>query len=256
MEVLFAGICLWEGRSNAPSRLGLMPNARNGGSHGGHTIPPHTACVIARKGEVDDSQWSGPPQTVTLDGGPHFLYELTGDDISFVPTPNGGAIAISSLPKLGCATGKVVAPALTGASPSSTKLSARIQMPAGAPLIVVPNRHNAQVARLTVVDGTQLVSKPFGGAERRLKFIGANTTVIVANFDLATALGTGPLNPDDEHAHLYCPLFVDENAPELAEGEIIDATPPPTPQAILLQLGERLGDQLTIGAGCSNSQWP
>ncbi|HEX6641276.1 MAG TPA: hypothetical protein VF215_09190, partial [Thermoanaerobaculia bacterium] len=156
---------------------------------------------------------------MTLDSAPHLLYELTGDDISFDPVPNGGAISVGSLPKLTCAENKIVAPALIGATPSSNQLSARISMPAGARLTVVPNRHGAWVTSLAVADGTELVSKPFGGAERRLKFTGVDTGVIVANIDLASALAndSGGGNPDDEHAHLYCPLFVDENAPEVAE---------------------------------------
>lgn len=261
MEVLFAGICLWEGQSKAPARLGLMPNARSASSHGGHTIPPHTACVLVKQNDVDTSQWPQAPQSVMLDGAPHFLFELQGDDISFDPAPSGGSVGVGSLPRLSCATGKVVAPSTTGASPSSTELSARIDMPASAPLRVVPNRHGAQVTSLIVADGTELVSKPFGGVERRLKFPNPNPAVIVANIDLASALATGPVNPDDEHAHAYCPLFVDPSAPAIAPAASIApnlAPPPPTARAILQQAKRRrrLGDQLTIGAGCSNSQWP
>src|SRR5690349_1359718 len=183
MEVLFAGICLWEKNSRTPALLGLMPNARTATSHGGHTIPPHTACVLVKTTEVDASGWPDAPRTVTLDGAPHFLFELGGDEISFDPAPSGGAVGIGSLPKLTCASGKVIRPSLTGNAPSSTALTARISIPAGARMSVVNNRHGAKVTSLMVVDGTELVSQSFGGGVRRLKFVGANPTVIVANID-------------------------------------------------------------------------
>ena len=256
MEVLFAGICLWERKSRTPALLGLMPNGRTGMDHGSHQIPPHTAGVMVKQGEVNASQWPQPPQVIAVQGEPHLLFEFDGEDISFDPPPNGGASVNGQLPPLGCADGKVIHPGLTGSAPSKSMVLARIDLPPDVRMNVVTNRFGAKVTRIVMDDATQLVSKPFGGKkERRLKFTVDNPTVAVVNIDLASALAVNP-NPDDEHAHLYCPMFIDENAPPAAIEIAEEPRQERRADAVLAGLGARLADQLTIGPGCSNSQWP
>jgi hypothetical protein len=253
MEILFAGICLWEG-SKKPALLGLMPNGKGGMNHGGHTIPPHTAGIMVKSGEVDASQWPKPPANITVKGVPHLLFELDGEDLSFDPVPNGGTTALPGLPALGCVGQRVIKPSLTGNAPARSAVLARIQMPGNARMNVVNNRHGAKVARVDVADGTELVSKPFDGSpERRLKFTGP--TAIVANIDLASALALNP-NPDDEHAHLYCPMFITEGEAETVAEASTASVAEPDAKAVLARLRGRLADQLTIGPGCSNTQWP
>jgi len=265
MEVLFAGICLWETRSRAPGVVGLMPN---GVLSGNAAIPPHTACIIVEATAVDDSDWGDAPQQVTFEGTQNNLYRLRGDEITFSPEPTGGTPSIGDLPRPTCAAGKDLDSALLGAQPSSATLQARIPLPGTAALRLVLNRHGAKVTTLTVDDGTELVSMPFGGAERRLRFLGSNPSVIVGNFDLSLALASNPEGPDDDHAILYCPMFTTVEEPPLfamrgdIAGELLssidaaDVRRLPPPHETNRSHGRRYGDGVTIGSGCSNSQWP
>ena len=117
------------------------------------------------------------------------------------------------------------------------------------------------MALLLAADGTKLVSTRSDGSVRRLSFP-ANTHITVANVDIPLALSdpaTAP--PDDDHARLYCPMFVDPNAaPALAQPAAalslsaraaLNRRPRPRPRP-----ASRLGDFLTLGAGCSNTQYP
>jgi hypothetical protein len=249
-----------------------MRNASDGDIVDNTAIPPHEACIIVQTALVNDSQWDEPAEPITFRNLPHSLYRLQGDVVSFDPTPTGGAPNIFGLPRADCAAGRVLRQALRVA-PSAADVAAHIEIPATANLIVVRNIHDAQLALLSVNDGTSLVVRRFGGTtERRLSFIGVDPRVIVANVDVPLAIAGPEDAVDDDHGKLYCPMFDEsDNPPPFAMhgdlggnllflNSVVD-TPrlPESVRAVRTRRRrpfDRLGDFLTLGSGCSNSQYP
>jgi hypothetical protein len=125
---------------------------------------------------------------------------------------------------------------------------------------------------LSATDGTSLVARRFDGTERRLFFTGVDTRVIVANVEVELAIADPENAVDDDHGKLYCPMFIDSTAPPPfalrgdVEGNLLFLnrvgdipTLLASVRAIRNQRGRRpgrRGDFLTLGAGCSNSQYP
>lgn len=263
MEVVFSGICLWERASRSPALLGIMPNVTSGHSHGGAITPPHTACVLALPADVDTagSDWPEAPTPVTIDAVPHLLYPLDGDEIAFDPSPSGGQPDMDLVPPQGVSVlTHVVKPSMTGTAPSSSEVIARIDLPATAQLDVTPNSHNAKFTTLTVIDGTQLVSTR-NNTTRTLKFQGSNPVIVVANIDLTGAQSGS--TPFEDHGEIYLSMFNPIVAGAVALHANHAAPAPPRraarPLSAILarfQENQRLGDQLTIGPGCSNTQFP
>lgn len=263
MEVVFSGICLWERTSRSPALLGIMPNVTSGHSHGGTTItPPHTACILALPADVDTagSTWPEAPTPVTIDHVPHLLYPLDGDEIAFDPSPTGGSPSMTLVPPKGVSVlTHVVKPSMTGTTPSASEVIARIDLPGTAQLNVTPNSHDAKFTTLTVADGTKLVSTR-NSTTRTLKFQGSNPVIIVANIDL-TAAQSGS-TPFEDHGEIYLSMFDPIVVGVVALHATHAAAPPlraaPPLSAILarFQENQQLGDQLTIGPGCSNTQFP
>jgi len=263
MEILFPGICLFDTMHSSPSIIGLMPNGTAGMQHDGHTIPPHEAFILANPGEVDFSEWGSQPVTVMLDGAPRSLFSISGDEISFDPPPAGGSADITLLTRPPCAIGKQVREDLVGANPPAASLIMRTVIPSAANFDVVLTSGGANIARLVVAGGTELVSVPFGGAERRLKFIG-DPMILIANVVLDMLLsGVGD---DTDHDHLFCPMFEDPPSPSAPEAIRRLVT-----TSFALEVAQQLEKQfvlerrkppqakgipVTLGSGCSNSQWP
>ncbi len=270
MQVSFEGIFLWDRLSRAPGLLGIMPNALAGDPALG--IPPHTPCIIVDPDEVDDADWDEAPIPTTLRGIPLVRYELAGDEISFDPAPNGGSRQFALLGLPPCGAGKILNPALTGAVLPPDLVAGRITLPESASIRDIRNDFEALITILQLADGTRLSSIRPDGSVRSLEFTnGAH--VIVANADLASALGDPETTLlDDEHSHLYCPMFIESaESPlfalrgDLSGGllftvDVGNVIRLPESVRALRQLRtwdqQNLGKQLLLGTGCSNSQYP
>lgn len=274
MEIVFAGICCWI--DSVPPGTGktvIIPNASRGGAHRGTPIPPHSAFIHVKKGQVETTNWEAG---VTSED--NLIFLLDGESITFDPVPSGGAIDISALPHVRDRAGKE--PICRAADelrpgfvdkPEKLRVAGLVRLPADADVTTSANGNGATFAVLRMPNQpVTITATPFSGSgARTLRITDPSATVFIANVTLMEYLRRTPAATDD-HQFLVCHMFTARSAAndtaaagigrevmlaELAgpEGEPVDFD-----AASALTGTSATAEDFFCGfaAGCSDSQWP
>lgn len=279
MEIVFAGICCWiDAKPPKSGKTVIIPNTTRGGTHSGSNIPPHSAFIHAKRGQVESSDWA----PTLMAGDDNLVYMFEGDFLTFDPVPSGGSIDITELPHVKAAvTNQPICPFADEIrpgfrdDPDPVKVLGLVELPGDAPVSTSANGRGAMFANLHMPKGPVTIkATPFtGGPSRSLQVIDGSASIFVCNVSIMDYL-LGNLVREDDHKYLVCEMFRPrsirnaDDSPKQQDGELAVARlsseeeqPGPPDHASLSRLnlasGKVMHDFLcTFAAGCSDSQWP
>jgi hypothetical protein len=271
MKVDFLGICMFD-PAQTPIQA-FLPNVRDGLPEEHPQAKPHHALIAVPPESVDHSDWGDPVvrNIVALGDATFWTFDLDGVNVTFDPPPGGNpsTVNLSALPR--------TRDAVFGSCMDKTELldnidsvlSARVSIP-GGPLQVVPVHVPGAPAgddvmyytELTVDDDVTIKATNENGT-KILRMVNPATTIYIANIDLV------PVDMADmADRALYCvmlqkPPQVAEAAARSAKNRVSAYRKQPTKGVAAASSstktkkdrGVRLS-VITLGPGCSNTQWP
>jgi hypothetical protein len=246
MKVHFAGICMFDTR--AIPFVAYLPNVSNGlPQH--QTARPHDAFIAVPPDSADFSGWGSPLIKIVpaLGNKTYWIFPLDGVDITFNPPPSGPIQPsdISLLPKILDLTGGPC-PTKTRlrsdlATPDASFLSALVMIPGGPlqakqdPTPAPPPDNLISYTVLTLSDSVTITATDYSGPRTRtLTGFTPGVEIGIVNVD-QTAVSANDL----ADRALNCALLEEDLQFSLSAQSIRHRSFP-----------------ITLGPGCSNSQFP
>lgn len=250
-RIYFVGICCYvEEPPGSGNRVIVLPNVGMGGAYAEHEIPAHNAFIDVVSASAETTNW-----TPWLSGNGRHFYQLEGVRLSFNPAPDPvAALDLSLLKRVHapdfCLNAEVLRDGYIGNS-DPEKAAALIEV-TGGPIEALTVGRGAVVTLLTVpsspaspltITATSFDRKTI----RSLRIIGDDTAVYICNvFFMDWFVGTST-SDDFHHKYLYCSMFEPADLPAGRRMTRLNLT------SFMHVVGAPLS---TLGAGCSNTQFP
>ncbi len=250
-RIYFVGICCYvEHPPGSGNRVIVLPNSELGGAHAEHEIPAHNAFIDVVSEAVETTNW-----TPWLSGNGRHFYQLEGVRLSFDPAPDpSAAVDLSLLKRVHapdfCLDAEVLRDGFVDNS-DPEKAAALIDV-SGGPIEGVTVGRGAVVTLLTIPSGPAspltITATSFDGATvRSLRITGDDTAVHICNvFFMDWFVGLSS-SQDSHHKYLFCSMFEPAGLP--TGGSMARLTGASFARVFRAPLN-------TLGAGCSNTQFP